>query len=142
MFCQAMCTAPEDCCAPGDPNCGNPPYSNYECTDGFCQIIGCLEDGDCTTIAGTTCHQANGYGQCVPICTVETEAEDCLTDQDETCTGMTDDGLLYCTTLPAEQPPCEDDKACAGFGLCNLETGFCECADETECPKGYGCTGG
>jgi hypothetical protein len=141
MFCAPTCAAPEDCCAMGDPNCGMPPFSNYECNEGFCDLIGCLEDGDCTIIAGTTCHQVGGFGACVPLCTVETEAEDCLTDQGETCTGMTDDAMLYCVVEAEPPAPCEDDKVCGGFGVCNLETGFCECTDGAQCPEGYDCTG-
>ncbi len=140
MFCAPACEVPEDCCAEGVP-CGDPPYSNFECNEGLCELIGCIEDGDCTIIAGTTCHQVNEFGQCVPLCTVETEAKDCLTDQGETCTGMTDDGDLYCIVEPDPVPPCEDDKACFGFGVCNLDSGVCECADETQCPDGYACIG-
>lgn len=140
MFCQATCTEAVDCCPKGVPDCpGEPPFSNWECNAGLCELGGCETDDHCMIIAGTTCHQVGGFGACVPVCTVETEAEDCLTDQGETCSGMTDDGMLYCVV---DVPPCDGDDDCGGFGVCNLETGACECADMGQCPEGYDCVAG
>lgn len=160
MFCQQTCTEAVDCCAPGTKAIGCPTdYPvHWECTDGLCEYQGCAGDKDCATAAGTTCHDVAGFPSCVPLCTVETEDTDCLVDMGETCTGMTDDGDLYC--LFQAEPcmaggcgdlvcnettgfcECDGDDDCAGDGqggTCDLETGACTCLDAAGCGEGFDC---
>jgi hypothetical protein len=139
MFCQATCTEAADCCQPGTEDMcpGDPPFFNWECTAGLCELGGCTEDADCAAFAGTSCLMVNGVPTCAPVC--ETDDE-CLTMFDETCTGMSDSGEMICV-LP-DPEPCMTNEACFGFGTCDVATGVCSCADATECPKGYDCVGG
>jgi hypothetical protein len=158
MFCLPTCEEAIDCCAPGTKAIGCPTdYPvHYECVEGICEYQGCAADGDCAAVAGTTCHDVNEFGTCVPVCTVETEDVDCLVDMGETCTGMTDDGELYCIVEPVDctdktcgdfacNPDtgtceCDGDDDCADLGgTCNLETGACNCTDDASCGEGFSC---
>jgi len=135
LFCQLTCVEDADCCQPDtEEMCpGDYPY-NVSCSEaGVCEYGGCTSDDDCAIIAGTVCRELSGFPACVPLCEVD---DDCLVDFGETCTGMTDDGEAYCTAFA----PCESDKDCGGFGLCDVESGACgSCAVTEDCTKGYEC---
>lgn len=161
MFCQQACMEAADCCQPGTEGMcpGDFPF-NVECTDGTCEYGSCTSDPDCEGLfAGTSCRDVGAAPTCVPLCTVETEDVDCITDMDETCTGMTDDGDLYCIVEPMACTPktcgddfvcneetgfceCDGDDDCGGIaqgGSCNLETGACNCTDDASCGEGFTC---
>jgi len=155
MFCLQACAAAEDCCFDGI-ECGTYPNA-WECNDMICEPLGCTSDDDCALVEGTTCHDVDGFAMCVPTCTVETEAEDCLVKLGEACTGMTDDGMLYCqfdasceedvdcdpqgTTgfvcLDDNTCGCDGDDDCANTGGTCVE-GTCQCSGDS-CPEGFSC---
>jgi hypothetical protein len=162
MFCQATCTEAVDCCPAGTEELGCPdehPLA-YECNAGLCEVQPCADDADCATVAGTVCLAVNDVNSCVATCTEETEAEVCLVDFGETCSGMSDDGQMICqfsfmctsdkecgdTGLVCDEASgacvCDGDDDCASPGLggtCDLATGFCGCTDDASCGEGFSC---
>jgi hypothetical protein len=165
MGCFLACEAPEDCCG-GDAMCemgiGTYPYS-YTCeADGTCGYTGCADAEECTLggiLMNQVCVQTEGIGFCWTACEMDMDCEDAFL-MGWTCTGDDGAGGAYC-----EPPGCTEDADCGktgtceadgtcsypgcmsdddcpadfGGGVCNTDSGGCECATTDDCAKGFTC---
>jgi hypothetical protein len=114
---------------------------NFECVEGGCLSPGCASDADCAVlgIPGLQCMHLVGVHPsvleafCLPPCETDRDCSPL-----EACTGMTEEGVLVC--WPKSNGPCECDAFCAvGGGVCNLDTGFCECTSDDDCAEDFAC---
>lgn len=127
-YCAQSCNEDADCCPLGSVLCPSEDYpDNWSCVDNVCEFGGCQSDDDCQSVVSQddTCHEIGGVGTCFDPCA---EDQDCA--QGLTCTGVADDGAMYCT---AEVPPCESDDDCGGFGVCDTDSGSCYCDSDANC---------
>lgn len=157
--CFPACTEAADCCNPADPTCadnlGTYP-NNFTCEGGVCANLGCTDDAECeAVIPGTVCSQIEGFGGvCETPCETEAECtvpgfDACLDDgeggltcQPGPCTDSADcgvEGAICEADGTCTYPGCEDDADCFTSGVCDVATGSCGCADDTECMEGFVC---
>ncbi len=137
--CVATCREDQDCCPFGALGCPSEDYpNNWSCDEGFCAFGGCSEDAECIDLLDPSqeCHPISGIGTCFEPCR---EDGDCamLLGRDGTCTGVADDGSMYCE-VPVD--PCRTDDDCGGSGTCDVAAGTCGCTVDDECTEdGMGC---
>ncbi len=167
MGCFLACEEAVDCCG-GEPMCeagvGTYPYS-YTCeADGTCGYSGCADSDECTlggVLMNQVCVQTEGIGFCWTACEMDQDCEDAFL-MGWTCTGDDGAGGAYCEPPGCETdddcppngtceadgscsyPGCESDADCpaeGGGGVCNTDSGACECATADDCAEGYTCAG-
>ncbi len=134
-----VCASPDDCDAPRrcvEGACADPCVDDDGCADGeacdpdtqTCRLAvrpACVEDADCP--GSRACVE----GEC---------------PEPEVCFGPEDcDAGRECIDS-ACSAPCEDDEACPGRQVCNVERGACEesgeCVDAADCEGARVCSGG
>ncbi len=134
-FCLQTCESLADCVPPGS----NP--DDFACIDGFCEYIAAwmCDETNCPPEVGATCAEVEGLPTCVFSCSEGGNECDFIEGQ---CTGVTDEGLLYCEAVGCgggieEGEPCFFE----GFGLLGTcIDGLCVCTDDAECTaEGYAC---
>jgi len=141
-FCALGCSEAADCCADGVPDCPSDAYpNNWSCNAGFCEFGGCSTDDECTMggiLEGWECHELGGVGGCVNPCADDDACEAMVPGW--TCSFEYDDGTKGCAPPPVDPEPCTEDADCGGFGVCNADSGACECSGDAECStEGYNC---
>ena len=137
-FCALGCMEAADCCPAGAMDCPGDYPQNWECNDGVCSLGGCSNNDECTfggALPDFECHEIGGVGACFDPC--ESDA-DCEMVPGTTCSGDSDDGAKYCAM--ESSGGCTSDDECGGAGVCNAESGACECSGDAECTiDGYVC---
>lgn len=126
--CAMGCEEAIDCCPLGAVDCPSETYpDNWSCVENVCVFGGCSTNDDCESGVnpGQSCHEVDGTGVCFDPCA---ENNDC--EGEATCTGVADDGMMFCE-LPV--PACEDDSDCNGAGICDPDSGACYCEGDTNC---------
>ena len=132
-YCAMGCIEDADCCPDGSLNCPSENYpDNYSCNDqGVCEFGGCSNNDDCTSnglFPNMECHAISDQPTCFEPCANDTG---CLLQPGTTCSGVADDGTMYCAA--EAEAPCEDDVDCAGFGICDVDSGDCYCEQDGNC---------
>lgn len=91
---------------------------------------GCVTDEQCADVFADEafiCVKTETHIGCYPGC--ETD-DDCETQffSGWVCASVSVDGRPYCVP-----PPGCDPDPCSGYGVCDPETGLCQCFDDADC---------
>jgi hypothetical protein len=109
--------------------CPGPWPFNHSCSDGVCDYGECVDDSECGP--GKGCHLVDpGFWTCAKLCEVDA---DCGPYPEKVACLPSGDGVPICTTLKPPGYGCTSDDECSG--VCNLETGDCECSEENPCTE-------
>lgn len=128
--CQLGCAEAVDCCPMGAMDCPGDYPNDWSCTDGVCEFGGCTADEQCT-VGGALPDWKCLKGEVADFCGLPCEDDAPCEAFTLTCVGAAADGTKFCSTdAPAG---CTKDEECGGFGVCNVDTGACECSDDGEC---------
>jgi hypothetical protein len=133
-YCAQTCQSAPDC------GFGSP---DFVCIDGFCEYIGQIppcRDDTCPPELGATCGMVDGVSSCLFPCATDQACSE-LFGAAFVCTGVADDGTLYCQPPPCngavEGEPC-DIPGFGQLGVCF--DGLCVCTEDTQCTAmGFAC---
>lgn len=133
LTCVRTCELPADCCPANTAGlCPGVTYPyNYACIEGLCVFPPCLADDDCLG-DGEVCQLVRGFPTCVLPC----EGDDgvcAAIDEDQTCSGVSDDGVSYCFTH------CSTPGVFCGNESCDPATGECVCTSSGQCQSSWEC---
>lgn len=133
LTCVRTCEFPSDCCPPNtEGTCPGTSYpNNYACYEGLCVFPPCTADTDCLG-PGEICREVRGLPSCVLPCDGD-DAPCMAASSDQTCQGMTDDGLQYCMVH------CTTPGVFCGISTCDEATGVCICSSVGQCQSSWDC---
>lgn len=133
LTCVRTCELPSDCCPPGTEGvCPGASYPyNYACYEGLCVFPPCMADSDCLG-EGEVCREVRGLPSCVLPCDGD-DAPCTAVDEDQTCSGVADDGSSYCFTH------CTTPGVFCGISTCDEASGVCVCSSVGQCQSNWDC---